>query len=481
MHDLGVIDGRFAVERACGSGGMGSVYRALDQKTGAPVAVKVLHESSPQLHERFDREARMLATLTHPSIVRYVAHGTTGADLHYLAMEWIDGETLKARLERQGLGAAESVPMIAAVADALADAHRHGVIHRDVKPSNLLFAGGDPARVKLIDFGVARATADTVRLTEAGSSVGTPGYMAPEQVRSVRDVDARADLFALGCVLYECLSGRRAFAGNDAVEVWIKIVLAQPTSLRVLAPELPESLVALVEKMLAKEPGDRPLGAAEVAAALRAVGPIASAPRRFVREDELPTMASGKPAMTGSGHGAAEADRTRAGAQRTIFLVVATDSRSDGRAPGETGSASGRTAAGERRRAEIGTQVGALAARHGGHADFLAEGSVVIELDAEAVTAETARAAGECALGLRALLPSAMIAVTSGSGPAGSPVLDDVIARGLRLIEAAALEAVTGDAKAAEGVQLDEATARLLADGFNVVPTLSGYQLRSAA
>jgi hypothetical protein len=478
VHDLGVIDGRFAVERACGSGGMGSVYRALDQKTGASVAVKVLHESHPQLRERFDREARMLAALTHPSIVRYVAHGTTGADLHYLAMEWIDGETLKARLERQGIGAEESVPMIAAVADALADAHQHGVIHRDVKPSNLLFVGGDPKRVKLIDFGVARATADTVRLTEAGSSVGTPGYMAPEQVRSVSDVDARADLFALGCVLYECLSGRRAFAGSDAVEVWIKIVLAQPTSLRVLAPELPEPLVALVEKMLAKEPGDRPLGAAEVAAALRAVGPIASAPRRFVREDELPTAAAGKPAMTASGHGAADVERTRTGELRTVFLVVATDNRSDGKS-GDTGSGAV-TGAGERRRAEVGTQVGALAARHGGRADFLAEGSVVIEIDAATATVEMARAAGECALGLRALLPAAMIAVTSASGPAGSPIIDDVIARGLRLIEAAALEAVTGDAKAAEGVQLDETTARLLADSFHVVPTLSGYQLRSA-
>src|SRR5262249_25071549 len=152
----------------------------------------------------------------------------------YLVMEWIDGETLKMRLEREGLSADESVHMAAIVADALADAHGRGVVHRDVKPSNLLFVDGDPHKVKLIDFGVARATGDTQRLTEAGVSVGTPGYMAPEQVRSLRDVDARTDLFALGCVLYECLSGRRAFAGGDAVEVWIKIVLAQPTSLRVL-------------------------------------------------------------------------------------------------------------------------------------------------------------------------------------------------------------------------------------------------------
>jgi serine/threonine protein kinase len=480
VHDLGVIDGRFAVERPCGSGGMGSVYRAADRSSGQPVAVKVLHDSSPQLRVRFDREARTLATLTHPSIVRYIAHGTTGADLHYLVMEWLDGETLKGRLERAGLTADESVHMAATVADALAAAHEHGVIHRDVKPSNLLFVGGDAAQVKLIDFGVAHATGETVRLTEAGASVGTPGYMAPEQVRSVRDVDARADLFALGCVLYECLSGRRAFAGSDSIEVWIKIVLAQPASLRVLAPGLPEPLVALVEKMLAKEPADRPLGAAEVAKALRAVGPIDSLPRRFVREDELPTMAAGKPLMTGSGtgDGGSADDRTRTEAQRSVFLVVATDSRSDARSEG--GSAV-TTAAGERRRSEIGTEVGALAARHGGHADFLAEGSVVITLEADDSTAVTACAAGQCALALRSMLPQALIAVTSGSGPSASPILDDVIARGLRLIEAAALEAVTGDAHAGQGVQLDEATARLLSDVFNVVPTLSGYQLRSAA
>jgi eukaryotic-like serine/threonine-protein kinase len=480
VHDLGVIDGRFAVERACGSGGMGSVYRAVDRSSGQPVAVKVLHDSNPQLRVRFDREARTLATLTHPSIVRYIAHGTTGADLHYLVMEWLDGETLKVRLERAGLTADESVHMAATVADALAAAHEHGVIHRDVKPSNLLFAAGDPEQIKLIDFGVVRATAETVRLTEAGASVGTPGYMAPEQVRSVRDVDARADLFALGCVLYECLSGRRAFAGADSIEVWIKIVLAQPTSLRVLAPGLPEPLVALVEKLLAKEPADRPAGAAEVAAALRALGPIDAGPRRFVREDELPTMAAGKPLMTGSGSGVAgNEDRTRTEAQRSVFLVVATDSRSDAR--GGDGGSAVTTAAGERRRAEIGTELDALASRHGGRADFLAEGSVVITLEAAESTAVTACAAGECALALRSMLPTALIAVTAGSGPTGSPILDDVIARGLRLIEAAALEAVTGDAHAGEGVQLDEATARLLADVFHVVPTLTGYQLRSAA
>jgi hypothetical protein len=198
-----------------------------------------------------------------------------------------------------------------------------------------------------------------------------------------------------------------------------------------------------------------------------------------VREDEMPTMAAGKPQMTGSDH-RADVDRTRSEAQRSVFLVVATDSRSEVRS-GETGSAAATTAAGERRRAEIGTEVGALAARHGGRADFLAEGSVVIAIEADTATAATARAAGECALGLRQLLPTAMIAVTSGSGAVAGPMLDDVIARGLRLIEAAALESVTGDVRAGDGVQLDESTARMLADQFTVVPTLSGYQLRSAA
>ena len=451
---------------------MGSVYRAIDQTTRAPVAVKVLHDGSPMLRERFDREARTLATLTHPSIVRYIAHGTTGAELCYLVMEWIDGETLKTRLEREGLAADAGVRMCATVADALAAAHEHGVVHRDVKPSNLLFVDGDPARVKLIDFGVARAASETVRLTEAGASVGTPGYMAPEQVRSTRDVDARADLFALGCVLYECLSGRRAFAGADAIEVWIKIVLAQPTALRVLAPGLPEAVYALVDKMMAKEPGDRPLGAREVSAALRALGPIDAAARRFVREDELPTMVAGKPAMTKSEHGE---DRTHVAGTRGVFLVVATDARAE-RSQAEDGQGLG-----ERLRAELGTEVGALAARHGGRADFLAEGSVVIAIECGEANADSARAAGECALALRALVPTAMMALTSGAGPAGSPILDDVIARGLRLIEAAALEAVTGDAKAGDGVQLDEATARLLTGGFDVAPTLSGYQLRSRA
>jgi hypothetical protein len=477
VHDLGIIDGRFAVERACGSGGMGSVYRAVDQTSGLPVAVKILHDSSPLLRERFDREARTLATLEHPNIVRYIAHGSTAADLHYLVMEWVDGETLKARLEREGLDGDAAIGMVAAVADALAAAHARGVVHRDVKPSNILFVEGDPARVKLIDFGVARAASETVKLTEVGASVGTPGYMAPEQVRSSREVDGRADLFALGCVLYECLSGRRAFAGADAVEVWIKIVLAQPTSLRLLAPGLPEPLVALVAQMLAKEPDERPRGAAEVVAALRAVGSVGAAARRLMSEDELPTMAAAARADTALAGGAAGGDdRTRSEPTRTVFLIVATDSRADARSA-DTGSAHTATA-GTRRRAEIGTAVDALARDHGGHADFLAEGSVVITLEADAADPATAEAAAECALALRRLFGGAMIAITTGSGPASSPVIDDVIARGLRLIEGAALEAVTGDATAADGVQLDEATARLLDGKFAVKPTLSGYQLR---
>ena len=466
-----MIGGRFAVERACGSGGMGTVYRAVDQQSGRPVAVKVLHDRNPHLRQRFDREARTLATLDHPNIVRYVAHGTTDGELHYLVMEWIDGETLKARLSREGLSADEALAMAAAVADALAAAHARGVVHRDIKPSNLLFVDGDPAHVKLIDFGVARARAETTRLTEAGASVGTPGYMAPEQVRSLRDVDGRADLFALGCVLYECLSGRRAFSGSDAVEVWMKIVLAQPASLRALVPALPDPLCALVEQLLAKEPAERPADATAVGAALRALGTVGAVRRRSLAEDELPTMAAG-PA-------AADSAPTVADAQpRAIYLVLATDSRGEART-GETGSArlGGEDAAAWQ---ALRADVEALGRTHGGRIEFLADGSVVISFEGDAAAPSLAATAAGCALALRERLPGAMIALSSGTGPPGV-VADGVISRGLRLIEAAALESVTGDAAAGDGVHLDETTARQLGDGFEVRPTLGGYQLRGRA
>jgi serine/threonine protein kinase len=181
---------------------MGTVYRALDRLSGAPVALKLPNAA----HARALAEADALAALDHPAIVRLVAHGFTDDGNPFLAMEWLEGEDLAARLERSPLGAADAL-LGARVAGALAAAHAAGMVHRDLKPSNLFLVGGEVAAAKLVDFGIARAPRAGTRLTATGMLIGTPGYMAPEQARGDREIGPATDLFALGAVLFECLAG----------------------------------------------------------------------------------------------------------------------------------------------------------------------------------------------------------------------------------------------------------------------------------
>src|SRR5215472_8014395 len=222
MHRGDIVADRFEMGPQAGWGGMGVVYRALDRTTDSTVALKVLRGTKEEDARRFAREIRVLAELPHPSIVRYVAHGTTPEGEAFLAMEWLEGEDLADRLEQQTLTVADSVAVIARAADALGVAHSRGVLHRDVKPSNLFLVGRDIERVKLLDFGVARIGALTQ--TSSGLAVGTPAYMAPEQARGSTSLDARVDVFALGCVLFECLTGRPAFQGDHLLAIRSKVL-----------------------------------------------------------------------------------------------------------------------------------------------------------------------------------------------------------------------------------------------------------------
>src|SRR5882672_5507171 len=180
-----VLADRFEIERVAGSGGMGTVYQALDRMTGSHAALKLVTREESDT-ERFAQEARVLAELNHPAIVRYVAHGTTAEGHPFLAMEWLEGEDLSQRLAREGLSVAESLVLAKRVAAGLAAAHGRGVVHRDVKPSNILLVGGEPARAKLLDFGIVRlqlaGIAPTASpMTRTGTLLGTVGYMSPEQ------------------------------------------------------------------------------------------------------------------------------------------------------------------------------------------------------------------------------------------------------------------------------------------------------------
>ena len=249
-----VVGGRFELLGLAGSGGMGHIYRARDRETGKTVAVKRVDVDEA----RFAREARVLSELAHPAIVRYVADGRSDDGARYLAMEWLEGEDLAERLARGPLSVEETLRLGIRVADALGTAHARGVVHRDVKPSNLFLEGGDAGRVKVVDFGVARANVAGATRTRTGALLGTPGYMAPEQAKGEGEIGPRADVFALGCVLYECLTGARAFRGANVIAVLANLFTTKVPRPRALAPHVPRALDAYVARMLSRVPSRRP-------------------------------------------------------------------------------------------------------------------------------------------------------------------------------------------------------------------------------
>ena len=257
---------------------MGSVWRALDEESGRPVALKLLHGRDPRDAARFVREAQLIANLAHHGIVGFVADGTLDSGERYLVMEWLEGESLEARLERAPLTLAETLSFGQRAAEALAAMHVHGVVHRDLKPSNLFLEGGDPERVKLIDFGIARRAAGP-DVTRTGVLLGTPGYIAPEQALGDRNVDARADVFALGCVLFKCLTGEGAFGGEDDLLVLLRVVKGTARHAREVTPAIPEEIDRFLAWMLQRQPADRPADAGVVAAGLARLAMIYGAAR----------------------------------------------------------------------------------------------------------------------------------------------------------------------------------------------------------
>lgn len=262
---------RFELKAQAGAGGMGTVYQAIDLRTGALAAVKILAVRNISDVGRFDQEATLLQELSHPGIVRYVDHGLTLHGDPYIAMEWLEGETLDERLGRGKLAPAGVAHLAARVLDALAAAHEHNIVHRDIKPSNLFLAGWRLFDVRIIDFGVARRVEDPKRYTRRGSTVGTPSYSSPEQARGEEDIDGRADIFSLGCVLFECLTGRPPFHGPSPKEVLNKICLTPVPSLADRREDLDEDLVRLIDSMLVQDRQRRPADGRDLAARFREI------------------------------------------------------------------------------------------------------------------------------------------------------------------------------------------------------------------
>ncbi len=243
---------------------MGVVYSGVESATGRPVAIKVLRHRALRFAHTFERERDALSALSHPNVVRYIGHGTTPDGMPYLVTEWLEGEDLEARLTRGKLPVATAVDHAVSVGRALGAAHARGIVHRDVKPANIhLGAGGE---IKLLDFGVAHLLGE-----HAGPvAVGTALYMAPEQVRSAEIVDARSDVYALGCVLFECLTGRAPFAGDSATVVLAKAIFEPAPRVASLGVAVSQDLESLLARMLSKRADDRPASGQEAADLLAA-------------------------------------------------------------------------------------------------------------------------------------------------------------------------------------------------------------------
>ncbi|AKU97546.1 Serine/threonine protein kinase [Labilithrix luteola] len=282
--------GPYRIERAAGAGSGGTVYRAVDERTGQVAAVKML--ADPALRARFLREARTLSRLHHPAIVRYLDHGEV-ADGMYLAMEWLEGENLEERFERGPLLWQEAVALGQRISAALDHAHRLGCVHRDLSPRNVFLPNRLVANAKLLDFGLVRVHDVALARTTSRAVLGTPFYMAPEQIRDPGSVDGRADLFGLGILLYEAVAGSRPFQADDLFTLWVRIVDDQARDLRLAARTVPESFVRVVEALLAKDPAARPQTAADVHRALSATleRPASQATVAMVRPPFAPAHA----------------------------------------------------------------------------------------------------------------------------------------------------------------------------------------------
>lgn len=261
---------RFLLEAEAGAGSSGLVFRARDLRDGGDVALKVTYLARAARPERAFREALTLASVEHPAVVRYIDHGYTDAGAPFLAMQWIEGETLARRLTRGGLTPVESLRLAERLSSGLAALHARGIVHRDLKPSNILLEAGRVEAACIVDLGVARDLTAPSGHTGHGEYIGTPRYMAPEQIRDPQSVEGASDVFALGCILHECLCGAPAFDAGEVFAVLAQILFARSARPSRVRPALPETLDSLLAAMLARRPERRPEAGAMLNAKLRA-------------------------------------------------------------------------------------------------------------------------------------------------------------------------------------------------------------------
>ncbi|HEY4104915.1 MAG TPA: serine/threonine-protein kinase [Polyangiaceae bacterium] len=264
---------RYVLEEQVHSGGMSRVFRARDTTNGEVVAVKRPARDDPQTLTRFAEEGEILASLSHPAIVRAISRGgSTFVDAH-IATEWLDGETLAHCLVAGPLTLLDAVSVVRRAAEALAMVHRSKITHRDLKPANLVLCGGSAMHTKLIDFGIARRETARGLVVHSSFAGGTWAYMSPEQAMGSAELGARADIYSLGCVLFEAVSGSPAFPGDRAGALVAK-VWQPPPNLTDLCEDVPKPLAQLVLKMLATDPLGRQRDAGVLVTELLALGKL---------------------------------------------------------------------------------------------------------------------------------------------------------------------------------------------------------------
>ncbi len=414
---------------------MGVVFEGRDRRSGRKVAVKILSRRGAAATagegpgDRFAQEVELLSGIDHPHIVGYIAHGVTPSGAPYLVMPWLDGFDLQVRIGKEPLSIEETFTLARAVAGALACLHGRGLVHGDLKPSNLFLPRGRVDLVQVIDLGIARASIPTRTLTSSGVLVGTPGYIAPEQARGDREVLPAVDMFAVGCVLFECLTGQRLFGGQHMTAVLAKLLLEDAPRVSELRADVPEGLDRLIHRMVSKDPDERPRDGAELG---RWLDDLALA-----RPTSRPVQAAAAPVLTAS--------------ERRVVSVVVVVLPSPAAPPAEPTR--------DATRADI-DPFRSTSARFGVRVHLIAERTAVALAPDGVSAADQAAVLARFGRHVAEALPGASVALATGSAlTAGRLPVGEAIDKGVAMVRAA---------MPGEGVHLDEISAALITSRFDI-------------